>query len=552
MSVNSNQLKIIPLGGFGEIGLNCLILETKRSMVMIDCGLMFPDDDLFGIDVVIPSFNYVLERKDKLQAIILTHGHEDHLGALPWFLPYVDVPVYSSKFTLSILKNKLVEFNLQKHVRLRKVMRYDRLKLDDFSFTFFPVCHSIVEGFALGIETPVGKIVHTGDFKIDSNPLDGQFTDLKTIQEFSSDGVKILFSDSTNIERDGRALGEQEIKKSLDIIFAQAKGRILITLFSSHIQRIQEVFDLAYKYQRKVVVSGRSLLVNIELAKDLGFLKFSDEIYLSPEQAKDLPPEKLVLLLTGSQGEPLSALARLARGDHRQLEVLPNDLVIMSSRIIPGNTKAITKLINELYRLGADVIYEKVGAIHASGHAHREELREMIQTVNPEYFIPMHGEYRHLVKHARLAIECGLKPENVMVIEDGQSVILSPTGLLLGPSIEKEQIYVDGKGVGDVGTTVIKDRQILAGEGIVICTLIIDQKSGELSYGPEFISKGFVFEQQFSHILEDAKCIVLDVYENINPQETKKLEDKIRSNLRKFFKKILERDPIVIPIVISL
>ncbi|WP_456325561.1 ribonuclease J [Desulfonauticus submarinus] len=550
--MDDKQVKLIPLGGLGEIGLNCLVLETQDSMVMIDCGLMFPDDYLFGIDVVIPSLNYVLERKEKLNAIIITHGHEDHLGALPWFLPYVDVPVYGSSFTLKMLENKLSEFNLIDYVYLRPVKKYERLKIKDFSFTFFPVCHSIIEGFALGIETPVGKILHTGDFKIDLNPTNNQFTDLDAIKKFSDSGLKLLLSDSTNVEREGRALSEKEIYQSLENIFVQASGRILVTLFSSHIQRIQEVFDLAEEFDRKVVVSGKSLFVNIDLARELGFLKFKEDTYLSIEDAKDLPANKVVLLLTGSQGEPLSALARLARQEHRQLEILPGDLVIMSSRFIPGNTRAITRVINDLYRLGAEVIYEKVGAIHASGHAHKEELKEMIYTVCPEYFIPIHGEYRHLVKHAQLAVECGIDKDKVFVLEDGQSVILDPLGLKLEERINLEPVYVDGKGVGDVGHSVLRDRQILAGEGLVICLLILERETGELLYGPEIISKGFVFEQQFSHILEDAKCIILDVYENTPPFETKKLEDKIRSVLRKFFRRILGRDPVTIPIVLSL
>ncbi|MDQ7032129.1 MAG: ribonuclease J [Desulfonauticus sp.] len=548
----STALKLIPLGGFGEIGLNCLLLETKNSLLMIDCGLMFPDDYLFGIDVVIPSFNYVLDKKDKLQAIVITHGHEDHLGALPWLLPYVDVPIYSSAFSLKILENKLSEFNLLDKAYLRPVKKYDCLKLKDFSVTFFPVCHSIIEGFALGIETPIGKIVHTGDFKIDLNPINNQFTDLEAIKHFSSSGVKLLLSDSTNVEREGRALSEKEILENLQDIFSQAKGRILVTLFSSHIQRIQEIFDLAEQFGRKVVVSGKSLFVNIELAKELGFLKFKPDTYLSIEEAEGLSNKEMVLLLTGSQGEPLSALARLARQEHRQLSIVPGDLVIMSSRFIPGNTKAITRVINDLYKLGAEVIYEKVGAIHASGHAHKKELEEMINAVRPEYFIPIHGEYRHLVKHAQLAIKCGLPEDNVLIVEDGQCVVLSETGLKKAENLNLERVYVDGKGVGDVGNSILKERQILAGEGLVICVLVVERASGKLLYGPEIISKGFVFEQHFNHILEDAKDIVLDIYENNAHPVPQKLEDKIRSRLKRFFRKILDRDPVTFPIVLYL
>ena len=551
MSSSGLPVTLTPLGGLGEIGVNCMALTCGDTMVVIDCGLMFPEDYLFGVDIVIPRFDFILANKDKLKAIILTHGHEDHIGALPWLLPYVDVPVYGSRFTLGLCGKKLEEHNLTAHVDVRPVADNERIEIGPFAFTFFPVCHSVIQSYGLGIETPAGRFVHSGDFKIDRNPLDGHYTDLKAIAKFSEPGVQLLMSDSTNAEREGFALTEREIKESLRAIFKNAPGRILLTLFSSHIQRMQEVYDLAHENGRKVAVSGKSLYANIEIARDLGFINIPPETECRIEDIAGLKHSKAVLLLTGSQGEPLSALTRLANGEHRQLRVHPGDLVVMSSRFIPGNVRAITKVINKLYKLGAEVLYEQVQAIHASGHAHREELRIMLETVRPKFFIPIHGEYRHLVKHCQLARECGVVPERALILEDGNPITFNNGVIRLEDPVPVEFIYVDGKGVGDVGQSVLKERQLLAGDGLVIVLLVIEEKTGEISLGPNIISKGFVFEQQYSHVLEDAKCIVLDIFENIPPGNPDKLKERIRSSLRRFFRKILERDPVVVPMVIT-
>jgi len=544
---------LYPLGGLGEIGLNCMAMVSGDSMILVDCGLMFPDDSLFGIDVVIPRFDFLLANKDKLQGIILTHGHEDHIGALPWLMRSCDAPLYGSKFTLALAAKKLEEHNLREFTRFIPVEGGEKLTLGDFTITFFPVCHSIVHGFGLGIETPAGRIVHTGDFKIDRTPLGGHVTDLAAIKAFSDPGVMLLMSDSTNAEREGFALTEREIKSTLSEIFRETSGRIVVTLFSSHIQRMQEIFDLAHDTGRKVAVSGKSLFSNIEIARELGHLHVPEDTEATLDDLPNLPDERVVLLVTGSQGEPLSALSRLAYGEHRQIKVHKGDTVILSSRFIPGNIRAITRLINRLYKLGAEVLYERVQAIHASGHAHGEELRLMLTTVAPKFFIPVHGEYRHLVKHARIATSCGVAPERTLVIEDGQPVTFFADGTIrLEEAIPVEHIYVDGKGVGDVGVTVLKERQLLAGEGLVIVVLVVDEKSGELTFGPNILSKGFVFEQHYSHVLEDAKCIVLDIYENVPPGQSELLKERIRSALRRFFRKILERDPVVVPLVITL
>lgn len=541
---------ITPLGGLGEIGMNCLLIHTDTEMIVVDCGLMFPDDYLLGIDIVIPRFDFLLANKHKLKGIILTHGHEDHIGALAWLVPYINVPIYGSHFTLSLVENRLREHGLDKHVKFNQVNVGDRIEFDEMAVTFFRVCHSIIEGFGLGIETPVGRFVHTGDFKIDNNPMGGHFTDLAAFREFSSQGVELLFSDSTNVERSGHSITEREIMSTLGDIFSKADGRILVTLFSSHIQRIQEIFDLAKEYGRKVAVNGRSLLGNIDVASNLGYLRIPDNTYVDIEEICNLPDERVVLIVTGSQGEPLSALARIANNEHRQLRINPGDTVLMSSRFIPGNVRAITKVINNLYRLGAEVLYERVQAIHASGHAYREELQLMLQTVKPKYFIPVHGEYRHLVKHARLATENGVAPERAIVIENGQPITLLPDGgIRLEEHIPVDSIYVDGKGVGDVGHTVLKERHLLGGGGLVVAVMVIEEENWEILLGPDVQSKGFVFEQQYSHLLEDAKCIILDIFENIPPGEDEKLRERIRSSLRRFFRKVLERDPVVLPLV---
>ena len=551
MTDDHPAVTLYPLGGLGEIGMNCMLLESGDSCVLVDCGLMFPSDFHYGVDVVIPRFDFVLEKKDRLKGIVLTHGHEDHIGALPWLMPHVNAPLYGSKFTLTLVRNKLTEHNLADAVDLVPVAPRERIELGDFAFNFFPVCHSIIQGYGLGIETPVGRIVHTGDFKIDRQPLGGHATDLDAFASFSEPGVLLMLSDSTNVERDGHALTEREIRSSLMSIFDQADGRILITLFSSHIQRMQEIFDLAVQTGRKVAVSGRSLANNIETAREMGFLNIRKENFCNIEDLPGLRDDQIVLLVTGSQGEPMSALTRLANGGHRQLRIHRGDTVVMSSRFIPGNTRAITRVINNLYRLGAQVLYEKVQGIHASGHAHRDELTTMLHTVRPKFFVPIHGEYRHLHKHVLLARECGVAPERALVLEDGNPLTLRPDAVRFGDDFDVESVLVDGKGVGDVGHTILKERQLLGGEGMVIVILVLDDDTGEIIMGPEIQSKGFIFEQQYAHVLEDAKSIVLDIHEKLPPGAWKKLREGIKSSLRRFFRKVMERDPVVIPLVIN-
>ena len=549
--MNEPYLNITPLGGLGEIGLNCQLWETAGGVVMVDCGLMFPDDAHLGVDVVIPHFGAVSAIKDKLLGIVLTHGHEDHIGALPWIVPELKgTRIYGSRFTLALVEHKLREREILDWVELCPVDINTVLPLGDLTFRFFPVCHSIPEGFGLGVETPVGRVVHSGDFKIDPHPLDATGTDLNLFRNFAGpEGARLLLSDSTNVVRDGRSLTEREVKDSLDKIFAKAEGRIVITLFSSHIQRIQEVFDLAREHGRTVVISGKSLANNIEMARDLGIAKLPPSFFNAHNGVPDLPDNQLVLVVTGAQGEPLSALSRMVLGGHRQLEIRKGDTVVMSSRMIPGNAKAISKLINEMYRIGAEVLYESVHTIHASGHAQREELRDMLEAVRPTLFVPIHGEYQHLVKHGRLAVECGVKQDNVILLEDGLPLALLEDSFKIEPRVPVECTLVDGKGVGDVGYAVLKERRILGDEGMVIVVLVVDSETGSVLHGPEMISKGFVFEQHYSHLLEDAKCLVLDEIEAARPGQLGRMQEGIRSSLRRFFRRVLERDPVVVPII---
>ena len=549
--MNEPYLNITPLGGLGEIGLNCQLWETAGGVVMVDCGLMFPDDAHLGVDVVIPHFGAVSAIKDKLLGIVLTHGHEDHIGALPWLVPELKgTRIYGSRFTLALVEHKLREREILDWVELCPVDINTVLPLGDLTFRFFPVCHSIPEGFGLGVETPVGRVVHSGDFKIDPHPLDTTGTDLNLFRNFAGpEGARLLLSDSTNVVRDGRSLTEREVKDSLDKIFAKAEGRIVITLFSSHIQRIQEVFDLAREHGRTVVISGKSLANNIEMARDLGIAKLPPSFFNAHNGVPDLPDNQLVLVVTGAQGEPLSALSRMVLGGHRQLEIRKGDTVVMSSRMIPGNAKAISKLINEMYRIGAEVLYESVHAIHASGHAQREELRDMLEAMRPTLFVPIHGEYQHLVKHGRLAVECGVKQDNVILLEDGLPLALMEDSFRIEPRVPVECTLVDGKGVGDVGYAVLKERRILGDEGMVIVVLVVDSETGSVLHGPEMISKGFVFEQHYSHLLEDAKCLVLDEIEAARPGQLGRMQEGIRSSLRRFFRRVLERDPVVVPII---
>jgi len=546
----AEKLKIISLGGLNEVGKNLTVYEYGADILIVDCGLGFPDDDMYGVDIVIPDVTYLIKNRSRIRGIVLTHGHEDHIGALPWLLTHLQVPIYGAPFTLALVEHKLRERGLLDRSELVEVGPSVPLVLGDMTFHFFPVCHSIIDGYALGVESPAGKIIHTGDFKIDLNPLEGPGTDLALFRKFvGKEGAALLLSDSTNIEREGCSLSEREVLANLRKLFLQASGRVIVTLFSSHIQRIQEVFDCADETDRSVIVGGRSLVNNIGMAQDLGRLRPPKKLYTDAAAAPPLDDDKAVLLVTGSQGEPLSALSRIVAGGHKNLSIHEGDMVIMSSRLIPGNTLAVNTLINNLYRLGAEVYFDQDHPVHASGHAQQKELADMIRAVKPRCFVPLHGEYRHLVKHVRLAAACGVSELNMAIIENGQPFTVTPGGITREEPILAESILVDGKGVGDVGQMVLKERHILGGEGMVVVVVVLDESTWSILQGPEIFSKGFVFEQRYDHVLEDAKCLVLDAIEGHPSGELEKLQERIRSSLRRFFRNILDRDPVIVPVV---
>lgn len=543
-------LTITPLGGLGEIGMNCQMWNTPEGCVLVDCGIMFPDDQQLGVDVVIPPLEPILAQRGRLLGVVLTHGHEDHIGAVPWLVSFIKgLKVYGSPMTLALVEHKLRERGLLDRAELITVTPEHDLTLGGLRFHFIPVSHSIPQGYALAVDTPVGKVVHTGDFKIDEFPSDGVGTDLPALRSFAgADGVRLLLSDSTNAESEGHTQSEKVVRETFHEIFSEAKGRIVITLFSSHIERIQMVFDMAREFDRAVVVSGRSLVNNIERGRDLGFMRMPPELF-TDQTIPDVSPERMVVIATGSQGEPLSALSRIASGEHRQLSIMEGDTVIMSSRVIPGNARAVNRLINQMYRMGADVCHDGTRPVHVSGHGRRDELRTMLDAVRPKFFVPIHGEYRHLIQHRDLARDWGIAPERTFILDDGEPLTLLPDTIRLEEKIHADSILVDGKGVGDVGNLVLRERQLLGGDGVVVVVLVLDEETGEVIHGPDMISKGFVFEQQFSHLLEDAKCLVLDHLETSPRLGIPRLGDRIRSSLRSFFRKVVGRDPVVVPVI---
>lgn len=548
------MLKVIPLGGLGEIGLNMMVIEHGPDLLIVDAGLMFPNDYMPGIDLVIPDFTYIRENKEKIRAIILTHGHEDHIGAIPFFLKEFPVPVFGTSFTLGLLRAKLKEHHLPEKAELREIRAGDITRLGPFNVEYISVNHSIVDGVGLAIDTPEGILLHSGDFRIDPTPVDSQFTDLIRFAHFGAKGVLAFFSDSTNAEKEGYTLSEKDVRKTLEDLFQTCRGRLVVASFASNITRIQQVISLAAKFGRKIVFNGKSMITNVGIAKEQGFINIPEDSEISERQISQFPDQEILIITTGSQGEPMSALTRMAQGKHKGIEIKSGDTIILSSRFIPGNEKAITSVINRLYRLGAEVIYEKVSDIHTSGHARREELKLMLSLVKPRYFVPIHGEYRHLVKHAQIASEMGMADDRILIAEDGDVICFENLQMQLEKPVPFGRILVDGKGVGDIGETVLRDRRKLGGHGMVVILLIVDEETGETIYGPEIISRGFVFENQGQFILEDAECIVLEVLDELerpSPVDCAKVESEIRRRLKRFFYKVIERSPLIIPVIIA-
>jgi ribonuclease J len=553
--VRHDGLRLIPLGGLGEIGLNMMVLEYRDDLIVIDAGLMFPEDYMLGIDMVIPDITYLRQHMDKVRAIILTHGHEDHIGALPFILKELKVPVYGTPFTLALVEEKLQEHEGIGKVTFKRVRPRDQIEIGSFRVEFIRTCHSIVDGTGLAITTPAGIVIHTGDFKIDQAPAGGELTDLRKFAEYGERGVLALLSDSTNAEREGYTLSEREIGQRLEEIIRVSSGRVIVALFASNIQRMQEVMDTAIKYGRKVAFVGRNVVINTRIARELGYMRFPPGGVIDVKKLDHYSPEEVLVFTTGSQGEPLSALSLIATDNHKDIQIQKGDTVILSSRFIPGNEKAITHMINHLCRRGADVIYEKISAIHVSGHGYREELRMMLNLIRPEYFIPVHGEYRHLVQHIQLAREVGMAEDKLLLAEDGDVIVLGNGRGKIAGRVEVGKVFVDGKSVGDVEDVVLRDRKQLSEDGMVIPVMVINERTGEVVSGPDIISRGVFFEEKMGRLLEQAKEVVKDAFEGFSVESKADylaVEDEVRRALKRFFRKEINRRPVIIPVIIEM
>jgi len=553
--MSEESLLIIPLGGVGEIGLNMTVFQYGEDIIVVDAGLMFPEEEMLGVDVVIPDITYLLQNREKVRGIVITHGHEDHIGALPYVLRELNIPVYGTRLTLGLISEKLKEHDLHDKSTLIPVKPREVIRIGAFSVECIRITHSIVDGIGLGITTPAGRIIHTGDFKIDQTPVDGELLDIHRFSTYGDMGTLVLLSDSTNAEKEGYSLSEREVSIAFDTIFASAKKRIIIATFASNIHRIQQVVDVASKYNRKVILNGRSIVNNSRIAVELGYLRYPSDVTATIEDLAALPDDQVVLVTTGSQGEPMSSLARMAMDDHKQIKVLEGDTVILSSRFIPGNERAIGRVINHLFRRGANVFYEQVSDIHVSGHACREEQKMMINLVRPKYFIPIHGEYRHLVYHARLAESLNIPRENIFILEDGEVVRFTKDGGAKEGKVESGRVFVDGKGIGDVGSIVLRDRQHLGTDGMIIVVLGIEKSTAKVLVGPEIISRGFVYVEASQEFIEELKTVVLTLLNEME-QELKQewivVKDRVTAALKRHIKKKIERRPMIIPIIIEM
>lgn len=552
------KVNIIPLGGCGEIGKNMTVVECEEDIILIDAGLMFPEEDMLGVDIIIPDFSYILRKKKNIRGIILTHGHEDHIGAIPYLLAKVNAPIYGTKLTLGLLKNKLEEFTslLKTRPKLHTINpEKDILRFGVFKIEFFRTCHSIVDGVGLAIFTPVGLILHTGDFKIDHTPVDGRTMDLHKIATFGNRGVTLLMSDSTNVESPGYTLSEKEVGETLKEIFGEAKGRIIVTTFSSSVGRLKQVIDTAIFYNRKVVITGLSMINVIKTSMELGYLNVPESAFVSLNRVVKLPPSKTVIITTGSQGEPMSALSRMADLTHKQITIKKGDTVIISARVIPGNENAIARIINNLFKLGADVIYEKVSEVHVSGHASQEELKLVLSMARPKYFMPIHGEHRHLVHHTLLAEKVGVARDNAFVVTNGSKLTITRQRASISGQIRSGITMVDGKGVGDIGTTVLRDRQHLSQGGMVMVIVILNKQTGELLCEPEIVSRGFVYMRRSDELIVAAKKRIFEVLKEFAKRKAidqMAIKENLRSTLKSFFYKETARRPMILPVVLEI
>jgi ribonuclease J len=548
------MLKIIPLGGLGEIGLNMMAFEYGGTLFVIDAGLMFPEDYMLGVDFVIPDMDYLRQNRSSVAGIVLTHAHEDHIGALPYLLRELKAPVFGTPFTLGLVRQKMEEYELDGSAALHTILPDETLKLGPFILEFIRVGHSVLDGVGIAIQSPLGTIIHTGDFKIGYGSVDGGATDVNKFAKFGEEGVLALLSDSTNVEREGHPISDKEICETLMRIVTASSGRVIVALFASNIARIQVIVDIAKANGKKIIFDGKSIEDSVCIAGELGYLDTTDSRIIPIDEVDNHNDDEIIIITTGTQGEPMSALARMSSGTHKQIKIQKGDTVVLSSKFIPGNEKAIAKIINNMYRKGADVIYEKISDIHVSGHAFREELKLMIKLTRPRYFIPIHGEYRHLILHSRLAKEVGIPEKNILLAENGQIIEFDRKGGRLGGRIRTGRVLIDGKGVGDVGRSVLKERRMLSEEGLVAVTMAFDEETGVVVYGPEIVSRGFVFETESGYLLEDAQCVVLEIVEEIAPEVANRVDiirSKIKTALRQYFFFTIGRRPVILPFIME-
>lgn len=548
------KLQIIPLGGLGEVGKNLTVIRVGDEILIVDCGLMFPDDDMLGIDLVIPDISYLLENRDLIKAIVLTHGHEDHIGALPYVLKQIKVPVYGTKLTLGILEGRLKENNVDSS-NLVAVEPRDIVHEGCFDIGFIRVSHSIADSVGLYIKTPIGTIVHTGDFKLDQTPVDGKVTDFHKFAELGDQGVLVLLADSTNAERPGHTPSERSVGVAFDAVYHDARERIIIATFSSNVHRIQQAIDMACKYKRKVAVLGRSMVNVVNISLELGYLTIPEGVLIDIDEINNYPASSIVIITTGSQGEPMSALTRMSMSDHRKVGIVPGDTIIISATPIPGNEKLVSRTIDNLLKQGADVIYEKSNGIHVSGHASQEELKLMHNLIRPKFFIPVHGEYRHLIKHSKLAQDLGMSKENIFVSENGQILEFSQDkGAVVG-KVTAGNVLVDGLGVGDVGNIVLRDRRQLSQDGILIIVVTMDKDQGCVVSGPDIVSRGFVYVRESEALMDEAREKVkqaLDRCEINNITEWATIKANVRDALGKYLYERTRRRPMILPIIMEI
>ncbi|HAX17839.1 MAG TPA: ribonuclease J [Actinobacteria bacterium] len=547
------SLKLIPLGGLNEIGKNMMVLEKDNDMIVIDCGVMFPDDEFLGLDYIIPDFSYVKQNSKKLKAIIITHGHEDHIGAVPFLLKEVNAPIYANKLTLGLVELKLNDHQIFEGVNLNEIDEDSKLEIGAFTIEFFRVNHSIPDSFGVIIRTNIGTVMHSGDFKFDQNPVDNKLTDFSKISLCGREGVLALLCDSTNSEEKGYTLPEKDVGKTLSEKFSQSEGRIIIATFSSHIHRIQQIMDMSANFKRKLAISGKSLLKTIKISSELGFLKIPEDLIIPISNINDYPLKRIAILSTGTQGEPLSALYKMALNEHKRIQIMNGDMVIISASPIPGNEKAIANIINMLIKHGADVFYESIAGVHVSGHAAQEEIKMMINLVKPRYYIPIHGDNMHKVNNAKLAIEIGIPEKNVVIAQNGDVIKINSNFCKITNNINMKNIYIDGIGYGEIDDIVLKDRKLLARDGVIFNILNINPKKESLASQPEIMFRGVTYMENFDSVISDCRKLIEDSVEacfNNNIRTALNIEKYIDSRLEKYLIKKIRIKPVIMTKVI--